>query len=212
MERIRILVADDHAIVREGIRRILTDAPEVEVVAEAGDAAEVLRLVRELPLDIVLLDISFPGKSGLEILAHLKAVKPELPVLMLSMFPEEQFALRAIKAGAAGYLTKESAPAELVTAVRDVAAGRRSVSAGTLRQLVDRLNAPATSLPHEALTTREFSVFLMIAQGRTLTQIAADLSLSVKTVSTHRRRLLGKLGLRNNVDLSKYAVQHNLLV
>jgi DNA-binding NarL/FixJ family response regulator len=208
---IRALIADDHALVREGLKRILADAPEVQVVAECGDGRQVLALVREQALDIVLLDIALPGQNGLEVLKHIKTVKPELPVLILSMFPEEQYALRMMKAGAKGYLTKEGAPEQLVKAVRDVAGGKTYLSASLVERLVGEIKHDRPELAHQLLSDREFNIFVMIAGGKRLTQIAQELNLSIKTVSTHRSRILKKMQLTNNIELSHYAHQHGLL-
>jgi DNA-binding NarL/FixJ family response regulator len=208
---IRIVVADDHAIVREGLKQILAETRDIVVVGEAGNAQEVLEHVQEDELDLVLLDIAMPGRGGLDILKQLKVERPELPVLMLSMYPEEQYAVRALKAGACGYVTKSSAPEELIAAIRKVSQGRRYVSSSLAETLAVYLETDAEKPIHELLSDREYQVMVMIASGKTVTQIAEELSLSVKTISTHRARTLKKLGMKNNAELTYYAVKHALV-
>jgi DNA-binding NarL/FixJ family response regulator len=208
---IRILVADDHAVVREGLKRIVTENADMSVVGEAGSGHEVLDFVRGHECDVVLLDLAMPGKDGLDTLKELKLLRPQLPVLVLSVYPEEQYAVRLLRAGAAGYLTKESAPEELVAAIRKVSRGGRYVSAALAEQLAGLLGAETDRPPHEALSDREFRVMLMLASGKTASEVAGALCLSVKTVSTYRSRALRKMGLRNNAELSFYAVRHGLL-
>jgi len=206
---IRILVADDHPVVRRGLKQILAEDPELAVPAEAQDGHEVLALVRAHPWDVVLLDLTLPDRSGLEVLKEVKRERPKLPVLVLSIHPEEQFALRVLKAGAAGYLTKGSAPQELVAAVRKVAGGGRYISAGVAEQLaigLERSDRP----PHEALSDREDEILRLIASGKTVTQIAAHLALSVKTVSTYRARILEKMHMSSNAELIHYAARNHL--
>jgi DNA-binding NarL/FixJ family response regulator len=205
------MVADDHAIVREGLKQILAETPDIVVVGEAGNAQEVLGQVQENELDLVLLDIAMPGRGGLDILKQLKIERPELPVLMLSMYPEEQYAVRALKAGACGYVTKASAPEELIAAIRKVSKGRRYVSSSLAETLAVYLETDAEKPIHELLSDREYQVMVMIASGKTVTQIADELSLSVKTISTHRARTLKKLGMHNNAELTYYAVKHGLV-
>jgi two-component system, NarL family, invasion response regulator UvrY len=208
---IRVLVADDHAIVRRGLRELLGETPDVEVAAEAATSSEALECVRRQPLDVVVLDLSLPGRGGLDLLADIKAERAELPVLILTVHPEDQYAVRALKAGASGYITKESAPEVLVDAVRRAAAGGRYVSPTLAEKLALYLDGARRCEPHEALSDREFQVFRLLAGGRTVGQIAEELSLSVKTVSTYRSRVLEKMGLRTNAELTQYAFRNNLV-
>ncbi len=207
---IRIVLADDHAIVREGLKRIVQSVPDFEVVGEAGDGSEVLRLVREAEFDLLVLDLSMPGRSGMELIKQVKSLKPRLRVLVLSMHQESQYAVRAIKVGASGYLTKESAPAQLEQALRKIAAGGAWVSADVAQQLALGAMPGSQAAPHEALSSREFEVFQMLAAGQSVTGIGARLSLSVKTVSTHKANLMHKLGLNNSSELVRYAIKHGL--
>jgi two-component system invasion response regulator UvrY len=209
--KIRILFVDDHALLRAGIKLLLADAPGIEVAGEAASAGEAMERLHAGPWDLLLLDISLPGRSGLDLLKQIKATKPHLPVLILSMYPEEQYAVRVLRAGASGYLTKESAPDQLVAAIRKVAQGGRYVSPTVAERLVDELGARGAESPHETLSDREFEVFRLLASGRTVGQIASAVNLSVKTVSTHRRHVLNKMRMRNNADLTQYAVRHGLL-
>jgi DNA-binding NarL/FixJ family response regulator len=208
---IRIMVADDHAIVREGLKQILAETPDIVVVGEAGNAQEVLEHVRKDDWDLVLLDIAMPGRGGLDILKQLRGERPELPILMLSMYPEEQYAVRALKAGACGYLTKASAPEELIAAIRKVSQGGKYVSTSLAEKLAVYLETDAEKPIHELLSDREYQVMVMIASGKTVTQIADELSLSVKTISTHRARTLRKLGMKNNAEITYYAIKHALV-
>ncbi len=208
---IRVLVADDHAVVRRGLRQILAETRDIGIAGEASTADEVRRMVREVPCDVVVLDISFPGGSGIELLGEIRRERPRLPVLILTMFSEEQYAVRAIKAGAAGFLTKESAPDKLVEAVRKVAGGGRWVSAELAETLASLVAGEGSGAPHERLSDREFEVMKMLAAGKTVSQIGEELSLSVKTVSTHRTRILKKMNMRTNAELMRYAVQHGLV-
>ena len=207
---VRVLIVDDHAIVREGLKRILADAPELRVAGEAASGPEAIDLVREQSWDVMLLDISLPGANGLEVLRAVKDLAPKLPVLILTMYPEDQYALRMLRAGAAGYLTKEGAPAQLVTAIRKVASGGKYISAAVAEKLaweLERRKQPAT---HEDLSNREFEILRLIASGKTVSQIAQQLRLSVKTVSTYRMRLLTKLNMKSNAELTHYAVRQGL--
>jgi DNA-binding NarL/FixJ family response regulator len=208
---ISILIADDHAILRRGLKEILRGEFESATFDEAGTAQQVLAQVQSRVWDLVILDISMPGRSGLDLLRDLQQLRPELPVLILSMHPEDQYATRVLKAGAAGYMNKETAPKELVKAVRKVLAGGRYVSAALAEKLAADLSADAARLPHEKLSHREFEVLRMIASGKTVSQIAEELHLSVTTVSTHRARILEKMGMENNADLMRYAL-HNRLI
>jgi two-component system, NarL family, invasion response regulator UvrY len=207
---IRILLADDHAVVRRGVQQILGGEPDLAVVGEAHDAAEMLALVRKQACDVVVADISMPGRSGLEALKELKQEFPKLPVLILSMHPEDQYAVRALKLGAAGYLTKESVPEELVKAIRKVVAGGRYVSPALAEKLALDLATDPGKPRHETLSERELQVLCRLARGQTVTEIADELALSIKTVSTYRTRLLEKLALRNTAELIHYALTNRL--
>jgi len=205
---IRVLVVDDHAVVRRGLVQIVTETPDMLCTGEAGTGRQALQLARENDYDVVVLDIHLPDGSGLDVLKQLRACKPGLPVLMLSMYPERQFAVRALKAGAAGYLTKDSVPGELVTALGKVARGERYVSESLAQALSGQLSRPAGQAPREALSDREDQVMRLLAAGKTVTEIAQALSLSVKTVSTYRTRVLEKLGLETTAELMRYAMEH----
>lgn len=207
----KILIADDHAIVRRGLREILADELGRVTFGEACTGAEVLARVWKEKWDVVLLDITMPGRSGLEVLPELKAARPRLAVLMLSAFPQAEFAVRALKAGASGYLVKESAPEELVAAVRKILAGGRYITAELGEQLAAELAAGPERPAHETLSDREYQIMKLLATARTVKEIAAELSLSVKTVSTYRARVLKKLGLASNVELARYALRHGLV-
>lgn len=207
----RVLIADDHAIVRRGLKETIRETFPKAIFGEASTAQEALERVRQQDWDIVILDISMPGRSGLDILADLKRLRAKLPVLFLSMHPEEQYARRSLKAGAAGYLTKESIPDELKTAVRRVSAGGRYVSASLAERLAFDLREGGDLPVHELLSDREFQVLRMIAEGKTIKNIADDLSLSVKTVSTYRARILEKTGLKTTAELIRYALQAQLV-
>ncbi len=207
---IRIVMADDHAIVREGLRRIVASAEDFEVVDEAGDGNEVMRIARERDFDVLVLDLSMPGRSGMELIKLVKAEKPKLRILVLSMHQEQQYAVRAIKAGASGYLTKESAPAQLVQAIRKIASGGAYISAEVAEQLALGAMPGGSSAPHESLSPREFEVFRLLVAGVSVTDIAHQLTLSVKTVSTHKANLMLKMNLANQSDLIRYAMRHGL--
>ena len=210
--KIRILIVDDHAIMREGLKRILADEPEMQVAGEAANGDEALGMVRDGEWGVVLLDIALPGKSGLDILKHIKAAQPALPVLILSMYPEDQYAVRVLKSGAAGYLTKESAPGQLVAAIRKVAQGGIYVSQELAEKLAIELHSAPEKSPHETLSDREFEILRLIGAGRTPGQIAAELHLSIKTISTYRARLLQKMRMRTNAELTHYAVKNGLVI
>jgi len=207
---IRVLVADDHAIVRRGMAQILEEVPDMVVAGEASTGREVLRMVGEGEYNVVMLDIAMPEGGGLETLKQLRSLKPELPVLILSMYPERQYAVRTLRAGAAGYLTKESAPDELIAAIRRVVQGGRYVSQSLAEELAAALGSEAERLPHESLSDREYQVMRLLATGKTVTEIANELSLSAKTVSTYRARILVKLNLRNTAEIIRYALEHGL--
>ncbi|PKN37213.1 MAG: DNA-binding response regulator [Deltaproteobacteria bacterium HGW-Deltaproteobacteria-2] len=208
---IRILVADDHAVVRQGVKQILADEKDMAVKDEAQNGPETLKKVTENEYDVVLLDISMPGRSGLEVLEDIKAQCPKLAVLILSMHPEEQYAVRALKAGASGYLTKASAPQELIGAIRKVACGGKYVTSSLAEKLADEMEIDTEKLPHERLSNREHQIMLMLAEGKTVSDVAGELCLSVKTISTYRTRIMSKMGMKKNAELTLYAV-HNKLI
>jgi len=208
---IRILVADDHPIVRRGLKQIISDNPDMVVAVEATDGQEVLSQVWKNEFDVVLLDISMPVRNGLDILKQLKSQKPRLAVLLLSVHPEEQYALRALKAGAAGYVTKDRAPEELISAIRTVASGKKYISPSLAQTLASTAGVAATGLLHEILSDREYSVLRLIAAGRTKIKIAEELSVSPKTISTYRSRLLKKMGLKTDAEIVRYAIENRLL-
>jgi two-component system, NarL family, invasion response regulator UvrY len=208
---LKILIADDHAIVREGLKQILAETADMVVAGEATNGQEVLQLVRKEDWDLVLLDLAMPEKDGLDTLKELKQEKPHLPVLVLSIYPEEQYAVRVLKAGASGYLTKESAPDELIAAIRKVSRQGKYISQSLGEQLASYLTANPDKPAHELLSDREYRVMLMIASGKTVTEIAEALFLSVKTISTYRVRALRKMGMKNNAEFAYYAIKHGLL-
>ena len=207
----RILIADDHAVVRKGLRQILADEFKKAEFGEAANAREALERLRKENWDAVVLDITMPGRSGLEALKEIKETKPRLPVLVLSMHPEDQFAVRVLKSGASGYMTKESAPEELVGAVKKMLAGGRYVSAALAEKMASYLAVDTPKPPHERLSDREFVVLRMIASGKTVSQIAQELSLSVKTVSTYRARILEKMDMTSNAELTHYSIKNQLV-
>ncbi len=208
---IRVLLADDHAVVRAGLREILADTGDIAVAGEAANGQEALALIRAHDYDLAVLDMSMPGRSGIELIKLIKAEKPKLKILVLSMHSEEQYAVRALKAGAAGYLGKESAADQLVAAIRRIAAGGAYVSPETAQRLALDAGRDTAALPHTLLSDREFQVFRLIANGSTVGEIARELSLSVKTVSTHKTRIMEKMGLANQAELIRYALEHKLL-
>jgi len=208
---IRILIADDHAIFREGLRQILEDVPDLMVADEASRGQEVLEKVARNDYDLLILDIAMPGLSGLDTLKLLKSQKPKLKVLILSMYPEEQYAVRAIRAGAAGYITKASASDELIGAIRKVSAGGRFISASIAEHLLFDLDPEPEGPLHERLSDREFQVLCMIGRGKTVSEIADELNLSVKTVSTHRVHILEKMRMKSNAELTNYALKHQII-
>jgi two-component system, NarL family, invasion response regulator UvrY len=206
----KILLADDHAVVRRGLKQILTDAFKRATYGEARNAQEALDLIWKQDWDVIVLDITMPGRNGLDVLREIKKSRPRLPVLVLSMHPENQFAVRVLKSGASGYMTKETAPDELVGAVKKVLAGGRYVSNALAENLAASLSAKQTT-PQEKLSDREFQVLRLISSGKMITDIARELSLSVKTISTYRSRILEKMGMNNNAELMHYAIQHKLV-
>ena len=208
---IHILICDDHTIVRQGLRQILADTDDIVVAAEAGNGAEALRRAREGGLDLVLLDIAMPQRDGLDVLKQFKDEFPRLPVLILSTYPEKQYALRCLKLRASGYLNKSSDPEQLADAIRKAATGGRVVSPALAEILAEEVALPTERLPHEMLSHREYQVFCQIAQGHSVSQIAEQLSLSPNTVSTYRARILEKIGSHNDVEIALYAVKHALV-
>lgn len=208
---IRIVVADDHTIVREGLKQILAAAGDFEVVAEAQNGHEVMERVRTLDFDLLLLDMSMPGKSGIELIKQVKSEKPKLRILVLSMHEEHQYAVRAIRAGAAGYLTKEGASSQLVQAIRKVAGGGAYISSAVAEQLALGAMPDAQGPLHASLSDREFQIFRMIAEGKSVSDIAERLNLSVKTVSTHKSNILQKMNMSTQAELIKYALTHRLV-
>lgn len=208
---IRLLLADDHALVREGLKRILAAAPDVEVAAEAATGDEALARVKQDDYDLALVDLSMPGLSGLDLIRRLKLEKPRLRILVLSMHGESQYAARALKAGAAGYLTKDSAAAQLLGAIRKVAGGGVHISETAAAQLLAASARTGDASPHAALSDREFEVFRQLVAGRSLSEIAAALHVSVKTISTHKTRILEKMAMASTAELVRYAVEHRLL-
>jgi DNA-binding NarL/FixJ family response regulator len=207
---IRIVIVDDHAIVREGLKRIISSADDMEVAGEAANGAEAMQRVRELSFDVLMLDLSMPGRSGMELIKLVRAEKPKLRILVLSMHQELQYAVRAIKSGASGYLTKESAPAQLEQAIRKIAAGGAFISAEVAEQLALGAMPGSEVAAHGTLSDREFEVFRLLVAGVSVTDIAGRLNLSVKTVSTHKANLMQKMGLHNQSELIRYAMRHGL--
>ncbi|MEE9120417.1 MAG: response regulator transcription factor [Syntrophobacteria bacterium] len=208
---IEILIADDHAIVREGLKQIVADTSDMIVIDEASDGHEVLALLSKNNYDVVVLDMAMPGLTGLDVLKQIKRETPKLPVLILSVHPEEQYAVRALKAGASGYLTKESAPDELITAIRKVSMGGKYITSFLAEKLAFELEVDTEKPPHKTLSDREFQVMCMIAKGRTIKNIAEELFLSPKTVSTYRSRILEKMKMKSNEELTHYAINNHLI-
>jgi DNA-binding NarL/FixJ family response regulator len=207
---IRVVIADDHLILREGLKQLLLAAGDLEVAGEAGDGHEVVQTVRALEFDVLLLDMSMPGKSGVELIRQVKAERPKLRILVLSMHEEHPYAVRAIRAGASGYLTKESASAQLVAAIRKVAGGGAFISAEVAERLALDSMPHADGPLHATLSDREYQVFRLLVNGLTVSEIALQLHLSAKTVSTHKARLMEKLGVTSNAELVHYALRHRL--
>jgi len=211
MPEIRVLIADDHAVLRSGLRLLINTQPDMKVVGEAGDAAQALALLREGPCDTVVLDLDLPGRGGMELLHHIKQGYPNLPVLILSFHAEDAYGVPALQAGADGYLMKDSGTGLLVHAIEKVAAGGKFVTAGLAEQLARSAGADVQRPRHEVLSERELEVLRLIGSGLAVSQIAEQMALSVKTVSTYRRRVLDKMGLGNNAQLMHYAVKHQLV-
>jgi len=208
---IKVLIADDHAIVREGLKQILSDIPDMKVFGEAGSGDEALQLIRNKGWHIMLLDIAMPGKNVLELIKLAKHQSPHLPILILSMYPEDQYAIRMLRAGADGYLTKESAPEQLVAAIRKVAKGGKYISAAMTEKLIEELNPNQEKSPHTTLSDREFQVFRGICSGKSITDLAQQMTLSVKTISTYRTRLMKKMNMSKNAEIIHYAFKNDLL-
>lgn len=208
---IKVLIADDHLVVREGLKQILASIPDIRVVGEASNGLEVLEKVRKGDFDVIVLDISMPGKSGLDILGELRSQKPDTGILILSMHPEERFALRMLKAGASGYLTKESAAEELVEAVRKVAQGKKYITASLAEKLAFGLIEEGEKPLHERLSDREYQVMCLIAGGKSLKEIAEKLFISLKTVSTYRTRILEKMNMSSNAEIIRYCIEQGLV-
>ncbi|HXG95178.1 MAG TPA: response regulator transcription factor [Blastocatellia bacterium] len=208
---VKILIADDHALIRRGLKEIIADQPDMRVVGEAENAAQTLALLRKQEWDVLVLDINMPGQSGLDILREVSREQPRLPVLILSAHPEDQFGARVLKAGAAGFINKESAPEELVKAIRKVCQGGKYVSESLAETLISSLRGDSHQLPHERLSDREYQVMLMLAEGRTASEIAEELNLSVKTISTYRFRVMEKMNFKTNAELMRYAIRHKLV-
>ena len=207
----KIIIADDHVIFREGLKQVIDTTVDMTVAAEAGTGQELLQKVQENDYDLVILDISMPGRNGLDTLTELKRIRPKLPVLVLSMHPEEQYALRAFKSGASGYLTKGNPTSELIDALQKLALGKKYVSADLAEFMVAGLGEPAASEIQHSLSNREYQVLCMIASGKPVGKIAAELSLSVKTISTYRSHILRKLNMKNNSEMTRFALENSLV-
>ncbi len=208
---IQVLIADDHPVVRRGLKEILAGASDIEVKGEASNGKEVIDRIREVEFDVILLDIGMPQMDGLEAIGRIKAENPDISILVLSMNPEEVFGMRALKLGASGYLSKDSAPEQLISAIRKVATGRVFVSPLLAESLANQVSKGTAALPHEHLSNREYQIMIMLAKGKSLKQIAAELALSVKTVSTHRSNILRKMKFENNAQIVTYALQNALI-
>lgn len=208
---IKILIADDHAIVRQGLKQIVDAEPQMTIVGEAQNGNEVLALAKTLPIDVVVLDITMPGKNGLETLKELRRQNPSIAVIVLSMHPKDQYAVRVLRAGAVGYITKESAPEELVQAIRKAYRGEKYISPDVAELLADYIELGSVNEPHKLLSDREYEVFCMIGMGKTATQISDSLFLSVKTISTYRTRILEKTGMTTNAEITRYCIENKLV-
>lgn len=208
---INILVADDHALIRNGMKQILNDTEDIRVTGEAENGMQAIKMVQENIYDLVLLDITMPDKNGIDVLKQLKLNKAQLPVLMLSMHEESQYAIRSIKAGAAGYLSKQSAPTQLVTAIRQVACGKKYISNELAEELANGLSQGFQELLHQTLSNREYQTLCLMASGKSLSEMAETLSLSAKTISVYRARLLEKMKLKNNAEAVRYAIMNHLI-
>ncbi len=208
---INILIADDHALMRAGLKRILKDEPDIKVIAEASNGFEVLEVVKKEEVDFIVLDLTMPGKNGLEVIKELRQTNKDIQILILSMHPEDRFAVRALKSGASGYMTKESAPDELVNAIRKIISGRKYITPALAEKLASEFDDDSGKLPHELLSDREYEVFIMISSGKKITEIAEQLALSTPTVNTYRARIFDKMRLKSNVELTHYALSNNLI-
>jgi two-component system, NarL family, invasion response regulator UvrY len=208
---LKIIIADDHPIVRAGLKQIMAEANDLVVAAEANNGRELLNQVRREPYDVILLDISMPGMDGVDVLKQLKIELPHIPVIILTVHPEAQYALRVLKAGASAYVTKESAPSELIQAIRKVHRGGKYITPSLAEKIAFALGGETDKLPHETLSDREFQVLNLIASGKTVTEIAEELALSVKTISTYRSRILEKMQMKTNAELTHYAIQNRLV-
>ncbi len=210
LDKTKVMIADDHALFRAGLRSLLEETGEFEVVAEASNGEDALKAVREREIDVALLDLSMPKQSGIDVLKRMKSLKPEMAVLILSMYPEEQFAVNMLRAGASGYLTKESAPEQVVTALRTVRKGRKYISNEVAELLAETPDASTVPL-HGTLSQREFQIFCKLATGQSVSEVATELFLSVKTISTYRTRVLEKMGMHSNADLTYYAIKNGII-
>ncbi len=208
---IRVLIADDHEIVRAGLRQFLAEEPDIDMAGEAASGDEVMAQLRDAEFDVLVLDIAMPDGNGIDVLKQIREQMPDLPVLILSAYPEDQYAINLIRAGASGYLTKESAPEALVKAIRTVSQGRRYVSAAVTELLIGGLDKPTAQPVHQTLSEREFQIFCKLSRGQPVSVIAGELCLSVKTVSTYRSRVLEKMGMKTNADLTYYAIKNGLV-
>ncbi len=208
---IRILIADDHELIREGLQKVFSREQDIELVGTACNAGETITLCRDETIDVAVIDFNMPGRSGLDLVVHLKQIKPKMKVLVLSMMPEQEVAVRLLMAGADGFNSKQSAVEEVVDAVRKLAKGRKHISEKVAEQLADNIGSDPTALPHEKLSDREFQVVQLIAEGRSTREIAEELNLSSNTVATYRRRILEKLNLRTDVDVTRYAIKHQIV-
>ena len=208
---IKIVIADDHDIVRAGLKQIISDSRDMKVTGESGNAEQLIELVKKHDYDVVLLDLKMSGMNGLDAIKHIKLLKPDLPVIVLSMHAEDQYAVRTIRAGASGYITKETASENLIAAIKKAVAGGRYISPALAESLADSIAWGGIESPHDALTDREFQVMCMIASGKSVSEIASELFLSVKTISTYRHRILSRMNMKNNSELTHYVIKNNLL-
>ena len=211
MTMINVLVVDDHALIRKGMKQILDDTSDIRVTGEAENGMQAIKTVRDNKYDLVLLDITLPDKYGIDVLRQLKLQCPSLPVLILSMHPDEQYAMRSIRAGAAGYMNKQSAPSQLVTAIRQVASGRKYISSELAEQLANEMANDSHEVSHQILSNREYQTLCLMAAGKSLSEMADIMSLSAKTVSVYRARMLEKMKLKNNAEAVRYAIDHHLI-
>ena len=208
---INVFIADDHALIREGLKKTLSDEPDMKLVGEAGNVVDLFKQLERLDVNIVLLDITMPGESGLDALKELRSKYPQILVLILSFHPEHRFAVRALKSGASGYITKQSAPEELVQAIRKIVGGGKYVSAALAEELATELDTGSGKQPHETLSDREFQVMRLIASGKTTGEIAQELSVTMSTINTYRMRIFEKMKMQSNVELARYALEHGLI-